>query len=337
MSTRLFLKAAVGAAAAIWFGHTLAEVMDEEHEYRAGPVTDPARPPPVSRKDREDFSNWFPENYFINKDKLAIFYRKWLPAPIAQPSVKAVVVISHGLGEYSMRYERVAQALVAKGFAVYALDHQGHGQSEGTRTYVKNFLDFVHDVHQMTEIAKRKHPEARKIFLLGHSMGALIAIHSVHEAPKLYDGTVLSAPPLHADIPPGLATLGPILSEYLPKLPGPALDISTLSHDPSVVDRYVSDPLNNQGSLKFRLLNELIEAIAKVKTFQANFSIPYLLVHGTGDKMCPYNASKAFHEATTVQDKTFVTYDDAFHELFNEPGHGKKSIKEAVEWFDKRI
>ncbi|GBG25823.1 Monoglyceride lipase [Hondaea fermentalgiana] len=307
--------------------------MDEEHEFTPGMLPDSVQ----RRSERTDNSNWFPSNYFINKDKLAIFYRSWLPTPVAQPAIKGIVVLSHGLGEHSGRYEKLGLMFAAKGYAVYALDHQGHGCSEGTRTHVKHFIDFIHDVHQLAELAKSKHPTVKKIFLIGHSMGSLISIHAVNEAPRLFDGVVLSAPPLSLDLPPGFLSLAPVISAYLPKMQAPPLDIATLCHDPAVFDRYVSDPLNGMGPIRFRLLAELAKASCEVPEFQKDFPIPYLLMHGTADGMCSHAGSKSFYEASTIKDKTFISYPECFHELFNEPGHESKSILEALNWIEDRV
>jgi len=330
---RYAVKALIGVAAAVVLGNQLRYAMDEEHEFVGGVLHDSVQ----SRKDRKDTANWFDSHYFINKDNLAIYYHSWLPTPVAQPSVKAIVVLSHGLGEHVLRYEKLGRKLAEKGFALYALDHQGHGHSEGTRHYVKHFVDFCHDVHQLTEIAKSKHPSVKKVFLLGHSMGSLIAIHSVNEAPRLYDGVVLVAPPLKIEVPEIAKTVVPVIASYLPKLPAPGLDITTLCRDAGVVDRYLSDPLVGQGTIKLRLLSELAKASLDVPNFSPNFPIPYLLLHGTADKLCLIEGSQAFHDSTKVEDKTFITYPDAFHELLNEPGHEDEAMSEVINWLEKRV
>lgn len=90
----------------------------------------------------------------------------------------------------------MATALTEQGLAVYALDHQGHGKSEGDRVYVRSFEDFPTDVVALTKLAQKEHPSCvEKTFLLGHSMGALIAIRTGIGYPDLYKGIILSAPP----------------------------------------------------------------------------------------------------------------------------------------------
>ena len=58
----------------------------------------------------------------------------------------SVVVLVHGLKDYSDRYNDFASALVKRGYAVYALDLHGHGDSEGDRVWVERFGDYLDDV-----------------------------------------------------------------------------------------------------------------------------------------------------------------------------------------------
>lgn len=326
------IKWLIGGAAALVFGSFAKNLMSEEHCHDST-----GTPEKKLRLSGEcDASNWFGSQFFINKDGLAIFWRKWVPPAFSKP--KGIVIISHGLAEHSGRYELLGIQLSMKGYAVYALDHQGHGQSEGTRLYVKWFSDFIDDIHQLTELAKKQNPEVTKCFLLGHSMGALIAIHAVHTAPKLYNAVILSAPPLKLELPPMIDVIGPAIASLFPKAPSPGIDISTLCNDKSVVDRYMNDPLCiTNESPKFRLTSEIILNSLKVPEFSAQFPIPYLLMHGTGDKICLIDGSVNFHGKTEIAEKRFVAYDGAFHELFNEPDSEQKAMKDTFVFLDLHV
>ena len=100
-----------------------------------------------------------------------IFTQQWLP----DTPPHAGVIIVHGIAEHSGRYERVAQRLNARGYACYALDHRGHGHSQGPRTDVAAFEDYVADLRTYYELIRRSGPDL-PIFLYGHSMGSLIAL-----------------------------------------------------------------------------------------------------------------------------------------------------------------
>ncbi|VAW30870.1 Lysophospholipase; Monoglyceride lipase, partial [hydrothermal vent metagenome] len=67
------------------------------------------------------------EGTFKSADGLDLYYQSWLP----DGDAKATIVIVHGMGEHGGRYPHVVNALVPKGYAIYAADHRGHGRSPG--------------------------------------------------------------------------------------------------------------------------------------------------------------------------------------------------------------
>ena len=178
-------------------------------------------------------------NFFVNKDGLQIFWRRWFPKG---NKPKGIVVLCHGMAEHSGRYETFASFLTAAGFAVYALDHQGHGASEGDRVHIQKFDDFTQDVLQFTNIVKERHPELRNsFFLIGHSMGALISIHTALANLGQWAGVVLSGAPLKPDpkvASPFLIAVAHFLSNILPKLPLDKLPPDGLCTDKAVVQNY---------------------------------------------------------------------------------------------------
>lgn len=271
---------------------------------------------------------WGQESTFCNGHGQTIFWRKSLPVGDA----KGLCVLVHGIGEHSGRYGRVAKALVDEGYAVVALDHKGHGKSEGDQCYVWKFDEFVEDVVALTEMCS-KEVGTGKTFLVGHSMGGLVSIRVCSARPDLFDGVVLSAPPLYVATG-GKGTIGKALSKYFPKLPSDPLDISTLCNDPQVVADFHSDKLVFKGRPPLRILAEIVKNAPRTRRAAGSFKVPYLLLHGTGDKMCLIRGSKAWNKNTTVEDKTFKEYPGAFHELFNEPGGAP--LHDAVEWIKAR-
>jgi acylglycerol lipase len=102
---------------------------------------------------------------------IALFAQAWLP----ERDPRAVVVIAHGLAEHGGRYPEVAARLVASDYAVYAMDHRGHGRSGGPRANIDRFAYLVSDLGTFAGRAQREHPGA-PVFLLGHSMGGAVAL-----------------------------------------------------------------------------------------------------------------------------------------------------------------
>ncbi len=105
------------------------------------------------------------EATFKSADGLDLFYQSWLPD--GEP--KAVIVIVHGMGEHSGRYPYVVEALVAKGYSLYAADHRGHGRSPGKRMFVNKWTDYLDDLGRFVVFVKGQWV-GRPFFLDGHSM-----------------------------------------------------------------------------------------------------------------------------------------------------------------------
>jgi alpha-beta hydrolase superfamily lysophospholipase len=70
-----------------------------------------------------------------------IYYQCWLPESYPE----AILLIAHGFAEHSGRYGNVVNYFVPRGYAVYAMDHRGHGKSQGERVHVDNFQRMLHE------------------------------------------------------------------------------------------------------------------------------------------------------------------------------------------------
>ena len=221
-----------------------------------------------------------------------------------------VVVIAHGYGEHVGRYERLAAALVDDGAAVYAVDHLGHGRSEGERALVEDVEDLVTDLHALAEQARGEHSEL-PVVLLGHSMGGLIAARYAQHHPDALALLVLSSPVLGRwDAVSQLLAL-----EQIPDVP---LDVSTLSRDPAVGERYAADPLVWHGPFKRATLEALQRAIDAVQAGPALGALPLLWVHGDDDQLVPLAASRTGVEHLRGDRYVEHVYPGGRHELFNE-------------------
>lgn len=260
-----------------------------------------------------------------------LFRQSWLP----DGEVRAALILVHGFGEHSGRYEHVAKYFTARGFAVYTLDHEGHGKSDGTPGHVDRFSVYLDGV---TELVKRARAEQGDIplFLVGHSMGGLIAAAYLEDHQDEFAGCVLSGPALASDAAPPswLRAINRLLSRLLPKLGMIKLDATGVSRDPDVVERYLADPLVFKGKLTARLLDELLSNADRVMAHAADIRLPILLLHGEADQLTAPSGSIALHETVGSSDKTLRIYPGLFHEIFNEPEQ-EKVLGDMYAWLDE--
>jgi alpha-beta hydrolase superfamily lysophospholipase len=267
---------------------------------------------------------------FTGAGGVEIRWQAWLPT---DPT--AVVVIAHGAGEHSGRYAHVATRLVDAGYAVYALDHRGHGRSGGRRAVVDRMDNVVADLRTFVIFAASQHPE-RKVFLLGHSMGGTISLVFATRHQEELAGMVLSGPVAVLEAAsPALRVAAKVLSALTPGLGVFGVDPSLVSRDPEVVRAYREDPLVFHGKLPARTVAELAGAVETFPDAVRGIRLPLLLMHGTADRLAPPAGSSMVHERAGSSDRTLKLYDGLYHEILNEPEQ-ETVISDLLDWLNAR-
>ncbi|MGQ4599517.1 alpha/beta fold hydrolase [Nocardia sp. R6R-6] len=261
-----------------------------------------------------------------------VAWRAWLPDGPA----RGVIVLVHGVAEHSGRYAHVGRRLVTAGFAVYALDHIGHGKSAGGKANIGSMEGAADNVAAMLAIAGREQPGIPRL-LLAHSMGSLIVLYLATRAPIDVAGIVLSAPPL--DIPVGnrlQRMLAPVLSRLAPNLGVLKLDSAQISRDPAVVAAYDNDPLVYRGMLPARTGAEMLKATDTVKARLAKLTVPLLVLHGTADAIAAPSSSDLIERGAGSKDLTVIRYEGLYHEVFNEPEQ-QQVLDDVVGWLEAHL
>ena len=255
------------------------------------------------------------QDSFVGVRGLRIHHRTWLPSG----QTTGVVIIAHGFAEHGGRYERIAERLTTDGFAVRAPDHRGHGLSEGKRTSVVRFADYVDDLS--TVIAQgRARWQGLQLFLLGHSMGGLIALDLALRPDASIDGLILSAP---AACPREMSkvtlAIGRALSRVAPNTGVVRLPLNRISRDPAVVDAYNHDPLVFRTQIRAQLGAEMLTAMERVDARLPSLQVPLLVMQGTADGLVDPGCGPHVCARAGSADKTLKMYDGLWHEIFNEP------------------
>jgi acylglycerol lipase len=268
------------------------------------------------------------EGRFPGAGGVEIYWQAWLPD--GQP--RAIVLIAHGGAEHGGRYAWTAAQLTSRGYAVYAIDHRGHGRSGGPRAYVDRVDNAVDDLHALAELTRERHP-ATEVFLLGHSMGGLIALSYALAHQEGLAGLVLSAPLAVLDANPATRLASRVLSAAAPRLPVYKIDGTTVSRDPEVVRAYDEDPLNHRGMLPARTVGELAATTATFRDRLPQLQLPVLTVYGTGDRLVDNAGSILVDELAGSADSTLIAYDGLYHEVLNEPERDRV-IADVAGWID---
>jgi alpha-beta hydrolase superfamily lysophospholipase len=262
----------------------------------------------------------------------ALHWQAWLPAG----RVKAVIVLAHGASEHGGRYAHVGERFAASGYALYAMDHRGHGRSPGQPGNIERMDAVVGDLQAfLTGTAAARHP-GTKVFLFGHSFGGMVAVAYALRHQDELSGLILTG--VLAALETGSAaqrTAGRVLSRLTPGLAIIGIDAATVSRDPEVVAAYVADPLNYHGKVRARTVGEMVATAAGFPAAVGALTLPLLVMHGTEDKLVPPAGSQLVYDGASSPDKTLRWWDGLHHELVNEPER-EQVMDEIVAWLDAR-
>ena len=280
-------------------------------------------------------------------DGKSIQYRVWIPE---ERQIEGVLLILHGMAEHSLRYQRFAAYLNAKGIAVYAPDHRGHGQTglqEGqTLGYFaerEGWQRVVDDAFDLTNVILSEFPKT-PLFLLGHSMGSFLARSLMVKHSDLFDGVIIMGTGASQGL---LGKVGKMIARshvskhgakypdtllnkmsfgsYNKKIPNPQTPFDWLSRDKEQVAAYIEDPLCGfVCTAKFfeDLLDGVQMANDPVLAKNLPVDLPLLLISGAKDPVGGYGKGVRkvydFYRNCNITDLTMFLVPEARHELLQE-------------------
>ena len=264
-------------------------------------------------------------------DGLPLFERRWLP----DGPPRAEILIVHGFVEHGGRYRASAETLTNRGFAVSVTDLRGHGRSGGPRCYVRQFADYLVDL-DYTFARVRKRLGERPLFLLGHSLGGLIAAHWCARRQPPISGMVLSGPALDLSdrIFPWVRHLAAVGSLLFPRLRLVRMGCRHISRDEAVVRQFPRT--RSFSTIGFPCApGRRSCATQTAHTRFEEIRVPLLILHGTADCVATVDGSRRLYEQTKSGDKQLQLYPGLYHEVLNEPER-EQVLADLTEWVEKR-
>ena len=273
----------------------------------------------------------------VARDGTALKLRRWPTTGAA----RGTVLVVHGLGEHSGRYETLARELNRAGWHVAASDLRGHGESAGPRGHTPDAQAHLSDLAVAIDHLRGSGAPA-PLVLLGHSMGGLIAARFVAAellgpAPAWFrrvDGLVLSSPALDPRLNGFqrllLATLAPIA----PRLRvGNGLNPAWISRDADVVRRYREDPLVHDRVTP-RTVRFIVDSGRQVIDSAPRWKLPTLLMWAGADRCVAPAGSATFAAAAPAEVVTSQPWPDLAHEIFNEPEKAAVTAR-LLQWLSR--
>lgn len=232
---------------------------------------------------------------------------------------QAVAVIVHGFGDHCGRYQEFARELNSWGFTCYRFDYRGHGRSEGKRGHCMKFSDYLQDLSCVVEHVQSTYPNQKK-FLLGHSHGGLVTLHSLVENQALWTAAVLSSPffGIELPIPAWKRFLGNRLSKWMPTFQMPTdIDGAIVSHDEKVSRDYKEDPLIGRVA-SARWFTEMNKAHHAAPHAASQIHTPLLLQAAGIDHLVSLDSTRTVFDSLASSQQKMTVYEELFHEIWFE-------------------
>jgi alpha-beta hydrolase superfamily lysophospholipase len=266
------------------------------------------------------------EEDIFAEDSTRLHVYRWVP-----DNAHSAVVLSHGWSEHAGRYQNVAKWLTEQGYEVHALDHRGHGKSDGKRGHVDQWEDYARDLETLRKTLKHHNQ-----YLLGHSMGATVSILHMLQYPNTFRAAVLSGPAtdLSYEVPKLKRWIATALAGLFPRLSlsGEA-DPSIVCGDPDIVAAYERDPLVH-GKISLRWFTDYLRVIQHIKDHVGSVQTPVGIWHGAGDSLVAPWVGEQLFKGLSIEDKHLCLVDNALHEILFEK-NWLSTAQEMKTWFEK--
>lgn len=299
----------------------------------------------------------YQEEYVRNSRGMSLFACRWLPAVAGKrgraPAPKALVFLCHGYAvECSVTMRGTGERLARAGYAVYGLDYEGHGRSDGLQGYVPDFDALVLDCDEyftsvVAAAAQSQSKDAHQLprFLLGESMGGAVALLLHRRRPEYWSGAVLVAPmckiaddmrphPLVVNILRAMTTIIPTW-KIVPS--NDVIDAAYRSQEKR--DEIRSNPYCYKDKPRLKTAYELLKVSLDLEhNLLHQVSLPFLIVHGGADKVTDPSVSELLYQSAASQDKTLKFYPGMWHALTSgeSPDNIQAVFQDIIAWLDHR-
>ena len=248
---------------------------------------------------------------------------------------RRTLVIVHGAGEHSQRYEHWTRLLAQHNWRVVSLDHRGCGLSGGIPGHVDRFDQYLSDLDQVWNALSL---DPRETILFGHSLGGLISVRYAQTRPNSVRGLILSGPllALQLKVPVWKRTLARVCSVFAPRTRfQTTIRTDQLTRDPAARQVRDNDPLRCRSvtaNWYFQVLEAMVAAWEEVD----RLSLPTLLLQGDRDEVVNPEAAMKWWLTLPARDKTIRLFSGHLHELLSEPDWSQTAAG-ILSWLETRF
>lgn len=266
-------------------------------------------------------------------EKSGIIYRQWT----SSSPQKGVLLLVHGLGAHSGRWEFISDFLSGKGISCYGLELRGFGATKDPQGHVDSFDIYFNDILRLYDIIRQKHPET-KVFIAGESMGALIGYLMALQRPELFKGLICISPAIRSGLP---FSFFDYMRIFFLLIFNPKSQLNMPFSSDMITRDTVYQKAMDANTLEHRLatpkmLLNIGLAQVRLKILKNRLKVPVLFLVAGDDSLVNTGSSKRFFRSLSVEDKELIEYPGMHHALSIE--YGKEKVFEDISgWVLKRI
>lgn len=259
-------------------------------------------------------------------------YRQWIAS-----SPKAVLLLVHGLGSHTGRWEFLGDFFQKNNVSSYALELKGFGQTQGARGHIDSLDIYFRDIRFLCDIITRENPD-KKIFLLGESMGALICFLFAASGTKLFSGLICLSPAFAGKLKFNLWTyLNIVLAlwynpqKQFPVPITPQMCTRDIDYQ-SIIDL---DSLDKRMATA-QLYWNIFKGQLKVKFLKNKITASLLILTAQEDTVVDSLAASKIFNCLTIKDKEIINYAGMRHALSIDLGK-EEVFKDILAWLERRM
>ena len=278
---------------------------------------------------------FFPEEDWLDLKSTNGFklrtYRFHIPIP------RGLIFLFHGMFSESNECSHVAKRFFEDGYAVLAIDQEGHGKSGGPRGDIKSLKNYAHDSEKFILSSKSSYPQGTPIFIMGLSMGGGICSLVSLLRPEIITGMVLFAPALGVspDFEPTLQKIVRCLNVCCCCIRLKKFDHNLATTNKDFINYFQENPYSYSGKMNVRTAVAMLEGLGELEAQLGEISTPVIAFQGGADKVVSAELTKKLIEICKSTDKEIVVYDSMYHDIFHEP-EVYDIMEKAVVWVNAR-
>ncbi len=265
-------------------------------------------------------------------DNQGILYRTWDAA-----SPRAILLLVHGLGAHTARWDFLGSYMAARGVASYGLELRGFGRTpDRPRGHVDSFSVWEEDILRLREIIASEHP-GQKVYLLGESLGGLTVFNLAASRPEAFAGQIHISPCFKNGLKFPISSYLTLVYQY-PFNKRKTIPVPFTSAMCTRDEAYAAVMEANPDELRVSSLKMLMDTLSgQRRAFRAaaSASVPVLFLLAGQDQLVDETASHKLFEKLALADKTVINYPEMHHALSIDRGR-ERVFDDILAWLQPR-